>query len=147
MNLKAKLFDRYSIKVVDVDHEKKILNYKIDTLSISKEDYERLLTELNELLPFYEEEPPVTEELNSLKPFYIIENGAIYQKWEIINNDPHLIKIQINELKKELESSDYKIIKSYEASLTNNPIVYNLDELHNMRQELRDRINYLEKML
>lgn len=57
------------------------------------------------------------------------------------------VKLEIEKLKTELADSDYKIIKSYEASLVNEPIQYDLKTIHAERKQLRNRINYLEKMI
>ena len=43
-----------------------------------------------------------------------------------------------------LASSDYKIIKCYEAALIGYAMPYEIKALHNERQLLRDKINELE---
>jgi len=53
-------------------------------------------------------------------------------------------KAEINNLKSQLEETDYKIIKSSEYQLLGLEVPYNLEELHAERQALRDRINELE---
>lgn len=50
----------------------------------------------------------------------------------------------INELKNELNATDYKIIKCSECSLAGEPLPYDIQELHAQRQELRNKINELE---
>lgn len=50
----------------------------------------------------------------------------------------------ISKLKEDLDSSDYKIIKCYEASLIGEPMPYDVRAIHTERQALRDRINELE---
>lgn len=59
---------------------------------------------------------------------------------------PDLQKVtrEIDELKGRLESSDYKIIKCYEAGLVGSPMPYDVGSLHEERQLLRDKINELE---
>lgn len=57
------------------------------------------------------------------------------------------INVQINSLKDQLTSTDYKILKEYEYSLVNKESEYNMDDLHNERQTLRDQINNLEEEL
>ena len=42
---------------------------------------------------------------------------------------------------------DWKVIKCYEAKLQGKPLPYDLDELMNARQAVRDRINVLEAQL
>lgn len=53
-------------------------------------------------------------------------------------------KIQIEILKEQLTQSDYQIIKCYEYSLIGKELPYNMTELHNKRQEVRDKINELQ---
>lgn len=52
---------------------------------------------------------------------------------------------EIERLKSELQESDYKVIKCAEAICLNAELPYNMTELHNERQALRDKINELEK--
>lgn len=51
---------------------------------------------------------------------------------------------ELNILKKQLNSTDYKVIKCYEAQLLNENMPYNLQELLSQRQAWRDQINQLE---
>ena len=51
---------------------------------------------------------------------------------------------RIAELKAELNSTDYKIIKCSECSLAGVELPYDISELHAARQALRDEINELE---
>ncbi len=52
---------------------------------------------------------------------------------------------EIDVLKKQLSSSDYKFSKMYEYSLIGKSTEYNADALHMERQALRDRINELQE--
>ena len=52
--------------------------------------------------------------------------------------------LDIESLKSELQESDYKVIKCAEAICVNVELPYNMTELHNERQALRDKINELE---
>ena len=52
--------------------------------------------------------------------------------------------LDIECLKSELQESDYKVIKCAEAMIINAELPYNMTELHNERQALRDKINELE---
>ena len=61
--------------------------------------------------------------------------------------DTQYYRNEIKKAKKELESTDYQIIKCYEASLIGDEMPYNVHELHVSRQALRDRINELEALL
>jgi len=54
---------------------------------------------------------------------------------------------EINTLKKQLDKTDYKIIKASEYQLLGIEIPYNLEELHAERQAIRDKINELEELI
>lgn len=51
---------------------------------------------------------------------------------------------EIAELKRQLQSTDYKIIKCSECQLLGMEMPYDVAELHAARQALRDKINELE---
>jgi hypothetical protein len=51
---------------------------------------------------------------------------------------------QISQLRARLASTDYKIIKCYEARLQNQPDPYDVAELTNLRQSWRNQITILE---
>lgn len=51
---------------------------------------------------------------------------------------------EIQQLKDNLASSDYKIIKCYEASLAGEEMPYDFAKLRAERQDVRDQINQLE---
>jgi hypothetical protein len=78
-----------------------------------------------------------------------IENGVIVKKErtqaEIEAENLHIKKHhRIPELKKLLESSDYKIIKCSEAQLANEEMPYNIQELLAERKAWRNEINSIE---
>ena len=52
--------------------------------------------------------------------------------------------MEIERMKSELQESDYKVIKCAEAICLNAELPYNMTELHNERQALRDKLNELE---
>lgn len=54
-------------------------------------------------------------------------------------------KMELSSLEKQLSDGDYKIIKSYEYSLMNIEIPYDMEQLHSERQNIRDRINSLRE--
>lgn len=55
------------------------------------------------------------------------------------------VEDEINTLKQELESTDYKIIKCSECMLLGETMPYDVAELHENRQAIRDKINKLEE--
>ena len=54
-------------------------------------------------------------------------------------------KQKIDELKRQLEATDYKIIKCSECQLLGMEMPYDVAELHAERQAIRDEINHLER--
>ena len=87
-------------------------------------------------------------EYDSLKPYYIEEGDSVLQKWEVVQNDYAKISSKISTLKSELESSDYKVMKCYEATIAKSEeMPYDADELIKSRQAKRDEINRLEAIL
>lgn len=63
-----------------------------------------------------------------------------------------IVKEKISQLKASLTSNDsaigdYRITKCYEASLIGKEMPYDVSELHNKRQEVRDEINRLEALI
>lgn len=61
--------------------------------------------------------------------------------------DVQQVKTEIQGLKDALTSSDYKVLKCYEASLLGHILPYDIEFLHEERQAQRDQINYLEGVL
>lgn len=57
------------------------------------------------------------------------------------------VKMEIKRLKIQLSESDYKVIKCYEALLSDTPLPYDITQLHTERQSCRDKINELELLL
>lgn len=147
MNIKASINSRYSINVIDVDLEKDLANYRLENSFISEDEYQKRIQELDRMLPFSESSPPNIGENDSLLPYYEEESNSIVQKWEIVNNDINIINQKIKELKAKLSNTDYKVMKCYEATLLNLPLPYSMDEVHEIRQDYRDRINTLEALL
>ena len=111
-------------------------------------------------------EMQITELLkNGLKPVDDIdENLRICEKWFYVKVIPYdagdrisfqytkkfdvqSIKKEIKDLKKELDSSDYKIIKCNEYSLLSLESPYDIVSLTKERQEIRNKINKLEDMI
>jgi hypothetical protein len=78
--------------------------------------------------------------------YYIYENGKLIyiedKKNKSIKENEFLLKI--NNLKVLLNSTDYKIIKCYEAQLSNEEMPYDLQTLLVQRKAWRDEINQLE---
>ena len=90
--------------------------------------------------------PPEAADWCNENNAYILQIGE--DKYEITavpDPTPEEIKMaRIAELKEELNSTDYKIIKCSESSLAGEELPYDIVELHAERQALRDEINELE---
>lgn len=70
-----------------------------------------------------------------------------YKIVEVIIPEPteyEQMQERIVRLKQALTDSDYKVIKCAEAQMAGIELPYNITELHEERQELRDMINELE---
>lgn len=83
--------------------------------------------------------------------FDVIWNGSAWEYREIPKPQPapeptpeEIKKRKILELKAQLDSTDYKIIKCSEYSLAGIELPYDVVALHTERQVLRDKINELE---
>lgn len=60
----------------------------------------------------------------------------------------YILEKDINLLKEELTSSDYRVVKAYEKQLAGEiETEYDFNQLHLQRQELRDKINSLQTIL
>lgn len=57
------------------------------------------------------------------------------------------INAEIDSLKNQIGASDYQIIKCYEYFLNDLPMPYDVKEIHEERQAMRDKINELEEEL
>lgn len=57
------------------------------------------------------------------------------------------VTAQINDLKEQIATSDYKVIKTYEYTLLGEQTEYDMEAVHAERQALRDQINTLEAQL
>jgi hypothetical protein len=79
--------------------------------------------------------------------FEIIDDGKgnpILTKPLDLINQKRIKERKIKEAKEKLNLSDYKVIKCYEASLSNEQMPYNLQELLGQRKTWREEINALE---
>ena len=74
------------------------------------------------------------------------EEAQIVDNEQVVD-DNGLLLSEIERLKSELQESDYKVIKCAEAMTIGAELPYNMTELHNERQALRDKINELEKAM
>lgn len=85
------------------------------------------------------------EEVSSIPEFEnIVKNDidGIIEYASCLSNDK--IELEIIKATNALRESDFKIIKSYEYSLVGKELPYDIVELHEQRQPLREKINQLE---
>lgn len=126
----------------------KIENGHLITTYADNEDRELINQMVADGFKIYVEEQPQTiqlSEFQSQELRYRDEGFQIVGYYEIIDNNPERIVAEINRLKSELTATDYQVIKSYEYTLTGQPLPYDLTGLHSERQLLRERIRELEQ--
>lgn len=127
----------------------KLINGQLVTTCAAGDDEEVIRQILNDGFKLYDENAgkPEIGQFQAISPVYRETDDTIYLYWEIIDNSPDKIKEEISALQEELNSTDYRIIKSYEYSLAGQELPYDLEQLHQDRQKLRDRIGELEQLL
>lgn len=95
-------------------------------------------------LPFVTSEQPEAEsEKQKVVSALFIQDGKVIQLWKIEKNEVYFQRL-IDKAKEDLASTDYKVLKCYEASLAGESLPYDIQQLHGERQALRDEINLLE---
>lgn len=113
---------------------------------LDKGEYEAFTTLYRQGEGWYElsNDGSVYQEPEEQKPVELTEEelAAMEKRQQIA-----ILKAQIDSLKKQLESSDYKIIKAYEYAALGKQTEYDLEELHEQRQAIRDAINGKEEAL
>lgn len=127
----------------------KIENGHLITTYADNEDREIINQMVADGFKIYVEEQPQAvrlSEFQSQELRYRDEGFQIVGYYEIIDNSPERIIAEIDRLKSELTATDYQVIKSYEYTLTRQPLPYDLTDLHSERQLLRNRINELEQL-
>jgi hypothetical protein len=109
---------------------------------------------------FYEEEilgsTPITQEERDVlikkqeEGFEIIDDGngrPISTIPLALINQESIKRRKIKEIKENLNSTDYKVTKCYEAFMRQQPLPYNMEELSAQRDAWRAEINQLEEEL
>ena len=109
----------------------KILSNNIFYLDISQEDFDKYANMMPNL--YYENDSFIQKIDEDL---IIINKNKIQKKYET------LLELKVN-----LQNTDYKIIKCYEAFMRQLPLPYNLEELAAQRDAWRAEINQLEEEL
>lgn len=60
---------------------------------------------------------------------------------------PNNSKINLKRLETQLAATDYQVIKCYEYSLAGLELPYDIQELHNSREAIREQIRELEEQI
>ena len=134
---------RINSKIKKTEDDIKLLNAVVGI----EKDYSDTITQIDEYKELVTSSVPDFNELDQAVPYYEEKDGRVNMLWEIRKNEPTRVYHKIDDLKKELSDSDYKIAKCYEASLLNQEMPYDIETLYNERQAKRDEINRLESLL
>jgi len=132
-------------KKTDIEKQKLELRLSVEN------DFSERIDKLNEYKELVDEVKPsvVLGEFDILISSYSFneKDNVIVRTWKVENNNYSLILNKINNLKQKLFDSDYKVLKCYEANLTNSKLPYDLDSLILERQSQRDEINKLNDLI
>lgn len=124
-------------------------NGQFITTYADNEDREMINTMIADGFKVYTKEDAPTAELSEFQSQelrYRDEGYQIVGYYEIVDNSPEKVTAEVDRLKEELTSTDYQIIKSYEYTLADQPLPYDISTLHAKRQAIRNRINELEQL-
>jgi hypothetical protein len=121
--------------LVTINNENKVLSIQFFEEKINSKE--------NIYLDLSQQE--INKYIDMIPHLYYINNSFINKD----NNKFKLedINIKIQDLKLKLNSTDYQIIKCYEASMREQSLPYNLEELSAQRDVWRAEINQLEEEL
>lgn len=127
----------------------KLDNGQLITTYADDEDKDIINQMVSDGFKVYVENQPQTVQLSEFQSQelrYRDEGFQIVGYYEVVDNSPERIIAEIDRLKSELTATDYQVIKSYEYALAEQPLPYDLANLHSERQTLRNRINELEQL-
>lgn len=141
----SKMLESYSESYRDEDGE-----LKERTVSIEEQAYP-LIKQGWKPVDLIDESQMITEEGFSIEIIPYDADGKISYRYKKVF-DKKAITEKIKKLKNRLSSTesdigDYKITKCYEASLSGEPLPYDIKFLKEERQKVRNRINELENFL
>lgn len=89
-------------------------------------------------------------EFDGIQPYIEVKDNIVYQRFSVIKNSLTKINETISTLKTKLSSTDYIIIKAYEAKVMMQDAPYTdeyMTQITEERQKIRDEINRLEELL
>ena len=132
--------------ITDEDKKRLTIREEIDKKYESKIQYIESFPNLV-VVPYDGEK--FDKEIYTLVPQFNSKDGYIEQTF-LPQKDNYKIMVKINELQKKLASTDYIVIKTYEAKLSNEDMPYSqeyLDEVFAERKAQREKINYLSDLI
>jgi len=117
-----------------------------DKYPLDNGEYESYITVYREGEGWFElsDDGSVYEEPAEVIPEELTEEQKVEQEKQQQIAD---IQSNISNLKKQITDTDYQVIKTYEYSLVGLEPEYDVEALHQTRQNLRNEINKLEKQL
>lgn len=90
---------------------------------------------------------PTATGLQGIEEYYEETETEIVSSFRIIENHPKVVAAEITRLQKALTADDYKIIKCHEYALAEEPLPYDIAELHSSREAMRAQINELQNLI
>ena len=141
---RAKLLKMIKIKSGFQVEEIKVQQEIVENLEKQVKKFARLIEDgFVEFI--YSDEPEIIEG-QVLELSYSLRNGKVHRNQNIAVDKKHF-ENKVENLKKELESSDYKIIKCYEASLVGGVMPYDVITLTSEREAIRGKINNIKDLI
>ena len=89
-------------------------------------------------------------EYDEMETYVEVKDNIVHQRFKIVKNTVQKLNAAIESLKERLSSTDYIIIKSYEAKVMMQDAPYSdefMTKTTEERQKIRDEINRLEELL
>ena len=89
-------------------------------------------------------------EYDEMEAYVEVKDNIVHQRFKIVKNTTRKLNAAIESLKERLSSTDYIIIKAYEAKVMMQDAPYSdefMTKTTEERQKIRDEINRLEELL
>lgn len=89
-------------------------------------------------------------EYDEMETYVEVKDNIVHQRFKIVKNTTRKLNAAIESLKERLSSTDYIIIKAYEAKVMMQDAPYSdefMTKTTEKRQKIRDEINRLEELL
>lgn len=127
----------------------KLMDGQLITTCVPDDDTDTLGLIIADGFKLYDEDAgqPEVGKFQTLNPVYHETEDKITLWWELVNDDPELILMEITRLEELIAATDYKVVKSYEYALAGAKSVYDMTAIHVERESLREQIRELEQLL